>query len=193
MPVTSGWIKVTKVKDDGGKANRYAKGKSANSKCNSKSKSRAKTTRVRADDDAIGTAIDRIDDTDDDDDDDVLSKIGREEELMYRHTSSRCSLCRQTFTNSDATLRCLAVADCDAEFHIVCLSERFLADEVKAGFAETDSQIVPVSGRCPRCKTELLWGDLIRFKRGCYKKELEDGRGAGGSDGDHWADLLTQR
>jgi len=185
MPVTSGWIKVTKVKDDGGKSNRYAKGKGAQSK--------SKKTRTTQKNGPKGGIEDigaiSSDSTDSNDENET-------EELMYRHSSSRCSICRQSFVKSDASLRCLAVNSCDAEFHIACLSERFLSAEVKAGFNERNSQIIPVSGSCPRCKMELLWGDLVRFKRGCYKRELETGGGEDGDDGgsgEHWADAALNR
>ena len=191
MPVTAGWIKVTKVKDDGGKSNRYAKGKGAKSKGKmTQGKSRAKNARSKtqgqAEEDAV-SAPHGVSDSEDDEESE------EEEELMYRHSSSRCSSCRQSFVKSDATLRCLAVGNCEAEYPIVCLADHFLAAEVKAGFAERNAQIVPVSGTCPRCETELLWGDLIRFKRGCYKKELEVGSGSPATGDEHWADLLTQR
>ena len=49
MPVTAGWIKVTKVKDDGGKTNRYAKGKGAKSKGKmTQGKSQAKNGQSKA-------------------------------------------------------------------------------------------------------------------------------------------------
>ena len=189
MPVTAGWIKVTKVKDDGGKTNRYAKGKGAKSKGKmTQGKSQAKNGRSKAQRVVQEEAVSSLSESEDDEESEEV-----EEELMYRHSSSRCAACRQSFVKSDATLRCLAVGHCEAEYHIVCLAEHFLSAEVQAGFAERNGQIVPVSGTCPRCQVELLWGDLIRFKRGCYKKELEVGKGGPGSEGEHWADLLTQR
>ena len=198
MPVTSGWIKCTKVKDDGGKSNRYAKRKAGKEKTkNSQRPGRGgggggggggeKSQELNGYSASSGQS-----DTDSDDSD---AADDADEELMYRHSSSSCTSCRQAFAKSDATLRCLAVSSCDAEFHIICLSKHFLRAEEKAGFAERDSQIIPVAGDCPRCKTELLWGDLVRFKRGCYKKQLEgaDEAVSGKEDGDHWADLLSQR
>ena len=32
---------------------------------------------------------------------------------------------------------------------------------------------VPVSGNCPTCEGESLWGDLIKKKKGCYSQVLQ--------------------
>ncbi len=64
------------------------------------------------------------------------------------------------FQESANTLRCL-VKSCTMISHTLCLSKHFLS--------KTPEHVLPVEGICPRCKTSILWGDLIRFKRGCYQ------------------------
>ena len=52
--------------------------------------------------------------------------------------------------NSSTIHRCGAVS------HIVCLANLFTA-------REGGDRIVPMSGKCPVCDLQCLWGDLIRF------------------------------
>ena len=211
MPVTSGWIRVAKVKDDGGKSNRYAKGKKGGKTKGKKATqggvgglTEGTTNVSKSAFDADGASHSSTQSESDADDSD---SDGIDEELMYRHSSDRCALCRQSLVKTDATLLCLFCASSssgaspgasssssNAEFHILCLSKHFLKTE-KAGFAVfKERQIIPVTGECPKCRKELRWGDLIRFKRGCYRKELDVGvEGGGGGDEEHWADMLTQR
>ena len=41
---------------------------------------------------------------------------------------------------------------CSFNAHIVCLASKLCEDD----------QIIPISGPCPTCKRDLLWGELIR-------------------------------
>lgn len=51
---------------------------------------------------------------------------------------------------------------CEFHAHITCFAQHFLTEEQKV----TDTPyLIPISGRCPGCKQELLWGDLIRQRR----------------------------
>ena len=78
--------------------------------------------------------------------------------LSMLHCLCLCSL------QSDADkLSCLA---CHAVSHILCLARHFLSqcEQQEHGF------LLPINGSCPSCNADLLWGDLIRYKRGCYQK-----------------------
>ena len=71
---------------------------------------------------------------------------------------------RSVSVQSDAScLRCLS-ATCSMLSHVRCLATRFLAN---------DDQMLPVDGRCPCCDKRLLWGDLIRYKAGCYQRQSQ--------------------
>ena len=45
--------------------------------------------------------------------------------------------------------------DCSLKTHAVCLAEK-LCEE---------TQLIPISGECPMCKKNLLWGELVRRKQ----------------------------
>ncbi|ELT87595.1 hypothetical protein CAPTEDRAFT_226573 [Capitella teleta] len=81
---------------------------------------------------------------------------------------------------SDADLLKCLKPSCDMASHLKCLARLFLS---------SSTQLLPIDGPCPKCKTTVLWGDLIRAKRGCYQK-YQDGGEDEDVDSDHWADEL---
>lgn len=84
-------------------------------------------------------------------------------DIFEELSSPLCHLCRKDCAKEE-TMKCLQ-KDCSVETHIVCLAKYFLSES---------NQFVPVSGSCPKCATEVLWGDLVRQKKGCYKNLGEE-------------------
>jgi structure-specific endonuclease subunit SLX1 len=70
-----------------------------------------------------------------------------------------CSLCCEVVQPSEK-ITCL-YPGCLLAAHIICLAKSFL---------KKDSFIIPIEGSCPACNTHVLWADLVRKKRGCYKE-----------------------
>lgn len=68
----------------------------------------------------------------------------------------KCAICAQTLGPKTAMTLLCPQADCRTASHMACLATKFVEDE-GAGAA-----IIPVSGRCPGCKEELQWIDLIK-------------------------------
>ncbi|CAL4185676.1 unnamed protein product [Meganyctiphanes norvegica] len=89
-----------------------------------------------------------------------------------------CSLCDHVVLHKDK-MRCLSKS-CFLVAHITCLADKFVQ-------AEPPGTLLPLEGPCPSCHTQLLWGDLVRLKRGCYQmgEEVDD-------DDNHWANALSQ-
>ena len=54
---------------------------------------------------------------------------------------------------------------CNIPCHIICFSQYFTSN---------DNSILPVEATCPSCGIQLLWGDLVRKKKGCYKNLVEN-------------------
>lgn len=72
-----------------------------------------------------------------------------------------CYLCNDIL-EPDEKLSCISPS-CSLVSHLVCLAKRF----------RKDGMILPIEGTCPVCRINLLWGDLIRKMKGCYKDLAE--------------------
>ncbi|KAK3883839.1 hypothetical protein Pcinc_011855 [Petrolisthes cinctipes] len=90
-----------------------------------------------------------------------------------------CVICQDSIKKTDI-MRCLSPS-CVLVAHVICLAKRLLDSESGSGV-----MLLPLEGECPSCSITLLWGDLVRQKRGCYQHQHQ-------SEGDnHWADTLSQ-
>ncbi|CAI9744297.1 structure-specific endonuclease subunit slx1 [Octopus vulgaris] len=96
-----------------------------------------------------------------------------------------CSVCRELIVDNLAELKCLS---CTARSHITCLAKHFLSKNL----LEDTLSILPVDGNCPVCHQELLWGDLIRLKKGCYQGLTKSQDDDVDDDGDDWTNALSQ-
>lgn len=67
----------------------------------------------------------------------------------------RCEVCKEGIdTGTDLFTLCTA-SGCTSLSHVNCLSAYFLGDTAS-------SQIMPDTGRCPGCKQEVHWSELMR-------------------------------
>ena len=77
-----------------------------------------------------------------------------------------CGLCFENVPVMDL-VKCLSTK-CESAYHLVCLANSF-----RARAEETDElgrkYFLPIDGNCPVCDVYVLWGDLIRKKKGCYQ------------------------
>merc|ERR1712150_301333 len=59
---------------------------------------------------------------------------------------------------SNKLLRCI-IPSCTFCGHVICCANNFLQQS-----GEADTYIIPVTGRCPGCNTDMLWRDLVKQK-----------------------------
>jgi structure-specific endonuclease subunit SLX1 len=74
-----------------------------------------------------------------------------------------CSLCYEVVRPSEK-ISCLSPG-CLLTAHVICLAKTFLKGNC----------IIPIEGHCPACDSHLLWGDLVRKKKGCYNNLTSTG------------------
>ena len=65
--------------------------------------------------------------------------------------------------------------------HISCYAQHFLDCENK-GKCDQVPCLIPVSGTCPGCTQELLWGDLVRQRQYTLQEDLNVGDGEDSGD-----------
>lgn len=93
-----------------------------------------------------------------------ISSKEAEEDLFEEFSSILCYICKSPCPK-ETSMQCL-LKDCDVQIHTSCLAEHFLRNE--------KDHFIPVEGSCPKCFTTVLWGDLVRKKKGCYQQLGED-------------------
>ena len=80
-----------------------------------------------------------------------------------------------SFSNANVCLICseeilvceqIKCFHCFNRYHCVCLANAFLG-------GNDGDFLVPVEGTCPACSAKVSWGDLMRFKKGCYRDGVE--------------------
>lgn len=99
-----------------------------------------------------------------------------EEEQEIEVVEVTCLLCDDAVTQTER-MRCLSTS-CQLNAHVRCLAKHILQ-------REPPGTLLPLEGPCPSCGSILLWGDLVRLKRGCYQQEEEEVE-------DHWVETLSQ-
>ena len=75
-----------------------------------------------------------------------------------------CGLCFENVPTSDQ-VTCLS-PKCGSVYHIVCLANEFRS---KSSSNNEKSHFLPLDGHCSVCNLYMIWGDIIRKKKGCYK------------------------
>ncbi|KAK7085779.1 Structure-specific endonuclease subunit SLX1 [Halocaridina rubra] len=106
----------------------------------------------------------------------LSSKNGEKSERNSEKGSCICMICEEEVQPEDI-MRCLQNT-CSMTAHVICLAGHMLKDD-------PPGTIIPLEGSCPTCSSNLLWGDLVRLKRGCYR-EID------GEDEEHWTEALSQ-
>lgn len=76
--------------------------------------------------------------------------------LLAEETSTDCAVCSNHIGSESKTVLVCSQGACRAVFHMPCLAAKFLNGEGGSGL------VVPTNGKCPSCKAELLWVDLVK-------------------------------
>ncbi|GAB1611148.1 hypothetical protein Ahia01_001401900 [Argonauta hians] len=86
-----------------------------------------------------------------------------------------CCVCQLEVESPSSLVRCLK---CGVGSHMVCLARHYLSPQTSSS-----GPILPVDGSCPVCNHYAVWGDIIRFKNGCYRGVATGGGGGTAAEG----------
>ena len=82
--------------------------------------------------------------------------VEKSSSLLAEDEALKCAVCANNLCSKTTMALVCPQKDCRTASHMTCLATKFIKDE-GAGAAVT-----PLSGRCPGCKSELQWIDLIK-------------------------------
>jgi structure-specific endonuclease subunit SLX1 len=66
-----------------------------------------------------------------------------------------CKICKQDLEHDGGLYIVCPTIGCETVTHMTCLSKHFIREQ-------DQEELVPTSGRCPSCDTELIWVDLVK-------------------------------
>lgn len=76
--------------------------------------------------------------------------------LLAEGEVNRCAVCAEDIQSQARTVLVCTLPTCRAVFHMTCLAQSFLDQE------HQENAVLPTSGKCPQCKSELQWVDLVK-------------------------------
>lgn len=81
---------------------------------------------------------------------------GTRQDNLKNSDTVKCFLCHRE-VDEKHKVQCIKPS-CACVYHLICLARHFIGN---------NESLLPVEGNCPSCNSIVLWGDLIRKKRGC--------------------------
>ena len=82
--------------------------------------------------------------------------IEKSSSCLAEHEAFKCAICAKEMGSKSMTALMCNQEACRTVTHLTCLATRFVEDE------GANAAVTPVSGKCPGCKEELLWIDLVK-------------------------------
>lgn len=66
-----------------------------------------------------------------------------------------CAVCKEVLEPGEGLYATCSNDGCECTGHLSCWSRHLLGRQAK-------KEIIPVSGRCPKCKGQVVWGDMMK-------------------------------
>ncbi|KAH6664512.1 hypothetical protein B0J14DRAFT_247072 [Halenospora varia] len=80
--------------------------------------------------------------------------VEKAKEIIDFEREGKCKICSVDLEHSGGLFAVCPETGCETVSHLTCLSKHFLGDDEDA--------LVPITGKCPGCETELIWTDVVK-------------------------------
>ncbi|KAI1195649.1 GIY-YIG catalytic domain-containing protein [Nemania serpens] len=84
----------------------------------------------------------------------MKSYVEKTRELYSFEREGACVVCGENLPHGEGLYATCSNAGCEGTGHVACWSRHLLGDNVA-------DAIIPISGRCPRCEGDVVWGDMM--------------------------------
>jgi structure-specific endonuclease subunit SLX1 len=81
--------------------------------------------------------------------------VSKTQSIFTFEQEGDCVICNESLLHGEGHYAACPNTDCEGVGHVTCWSQHLLGQE-KAG-----SEILPVAGRCPKCRGAVKWGDMM--------------------------------
>ena len=80
--------------------------------------------------------------------------VMKSKEIIEFEREGVCAVCQEELEHEMGIYSVCPSPGCESVTHLTCLSKHFLKNE--------PGSIIPVQGTCPSCKSEVVWGDVVK-------------------------------
>ncbi|KAI1128628.1 GIY-YIG catalytic domain-containing protein [Nemania abortiva] len=81
--------------------------------------------------------------------------VEKTQSLYSFEREGACVICGESLPHDEGLYATCSNAGCEGTGHLSCWSQHFLG-------SNAGEDIIPVSGHCPKCEGELIWGDMMK-------------------------------
>ncbi len=81
--------------------------------------------------------------------------VAKTQSIFEFEREGACVLCKEHLPPGQGLYAVCPNAGCEGVGHILCWSRHLLGEE-------NDKDILPISGQCPQCKGDVIWGDMMK-------------------------------
>jgi structure-specific endonuclease subunit SLX1 len=85
---------------------------------------------------------------------DMKAQVEKGKDIVEFEREGACAICHKDLEHDGGIYTICPSAGCESVTHMTCLSKHFLKGDKDA--------LVPILGRCPSCKAELKWIDVVK-------------------------------
>lgn len=84
----------------------------------------------------------------------MKSYVEKTRDLYFFEREGACVVCGESLPHDEGLYATCSNAGCEGTGHVACWGRHLLGDNVA-------DDIIPISGQCPRCEGDVVWGDMI--------------------------------